>query len=150
MSRRVSTTGARRRRSGFTLVEVIVTSMLVAVAVTGIYGGISALTAAQYHAQTADLLQRLAAEKLNDVSILSDPSADGANGDFTDRGYPNITWSLDEEASGTTNLDQVTVTVTEGKISQALTTMMYIAPATGTSGSGGTAGTGAATGGTAP
>lgn len=147
MSKRAFTTRKRRKQSGFTLLEVMVTSLLVAVAVTGIYGAISSLTAAQYHAQTADLLQRLAAEKINDVRILSDPSSDGTNGDFTDRGYPNITWSLDEQASGTTNLDQVTVTVTEGKDTQSLTTMMYIQPATGTSGSGSTSGTGGTTGG---
>lgn len=133
------TTRRRRRQTGFTLVEVVVTALLVAIAVVGVFGGISSLTASQYHAQTADLLQRLAAEKLGDVAILSAPSADGTSGDFSDRGYPNITWSLIDQPSGTTNLDQVTVTTTQGRDSQILTTMIYVPPATST-GSGGATG----------
>lgn len=132
----------RRSRHGFTIVEVLVTSVLVAVAVVATMGGIRSIMNAQSKAQTADLLQRLASEKLDDSRYLSSPDANGTSGDFSDRGYPDISWSMAVQAAGVTNLDQVTVTATRGNDSQALTTMMYVAPATTTTttGAGGTGG----------
>ena len=81
---------------GFTLVEVLVATLLVAVAVTGVMSGISALTLAQSRARDADLLQRLAAQKINDLSILADPTTVGSSGDFSDRKLPGCDlWSAD-------------------------------------------------------
>ncbi|HEX5322390.1 MAG TPA: prepilin-type N-terminal cleavage/methylation domain-containing protein [Capsulimonadaceae bacterium] len=122
----------RRSRCGFTLIEVLVTSVLVTVAVVATMGGIRTIMATQSKAQTADLLQRLASEKLDDSRYLSSPDANGTSGDFTDRGYPDITWNMQVQAAGVTNLDQVTVTATRGSDSEELTTMMYAAPATTT------------------
>jgi prepilin-type N-terminal cleavage/methylation domain-containing protein len=136
----------RRSKSGFTIVEVLVTSVLVAVAVVATMGGIQSIMRAQTKAQTADLLQRLAAEKLDDSRYLSSPDANGTSGDFSDRGYPGITWSMQVQAAGIANLDQVTVTASQGNDSQQLTTMMYIPPATTATGASGTGGTGAAGG----
>jgi Tfp pilus assembly protein PilV len=126
--RRVRTSA---RVASFTLVEVMVATMLVAVAVMGVFGGIKALGAADARARSADLLQGLAAEKLNDVKILSDPGADGNQGDFSDRGYPGVTWTVDAQPSGATNVDQVTVTASQGRESQSLTTLTFVRPLTG-------------------
>ena len=129
----------RKSPRGFTLVEVLVTTVLVAVAIVGVLGGIRAIRDADAKAQTADLLQRLASEKINDVRLLQDPSTGGTDGDFTDRGYPDVSWALQETASGVTDLTQITVTVTRGKDSQALTTLLFVRPQAGTA----TTGTGA-------
>ena len=66
------------------------------------------------------------------MKLLQDPNTGGTEGDFSDRGYPDITWALQETDSGVTNLTQITVTVTRGKESQALTTLLYVRPQTGT------------------
>jgi type II secretion system protein I len=138
-SRPVVTTNynMRRARNGFTLVEVLVTTVIVAIAVVGVMGAISSTTAVQASAKDALFLQSLANEKLNDLRILQDPSTAGSTGDFSDRGYPDIIWTADVVPSNTANLDQVTITVTKGKESQVITTLMYVLPAAGT-----TAGTG--------
>jgi prepilin-type N-terminal cleavage/methylation domain-containing protein len=130
----------RKSKYAFTLVEVMVTAVLITVALVGLYQGISAMDNARAYAVKSDLLQRLAIEKLSDVSLLQDPSSNGGSGDFSDRGYPNITWSLTEASTNVTNLDDVSVTVTEGKQAQSVSTQMYVAPvgtSTGAATSGG-------------
>jgi prepilin-type N-terminal cleavage/methylation domain-containing protein len=122
----------RKAHHGFTLIEVLVTIVLVTVAIVGVLGGIRSVKAADVKAQTADLLQRLATEKITDLRLLQDPSTGGTTGDFTDRGYPDITWSLEETNTSVTNLNQVTLTVTQGTESQSITTLVYIAPQTTT------------------
>ena len=107
--------------------------MLVAIAVTGVFGGIRALTAADVRAQDADLLQRLASEKMEDVRVNGDPTTYGSQGDFTDRGYLDVTWSMDVQTAGAANVDQVTITATRLRDSQAVTEFVYVPPASTTS-----------------
>jgi prepilin-type N-terminal cleavage/methylation domain-containing protein len=128
----------RKANTGFTLVEVMVTTILLTIALVGTYQGIGAMDTARAYAVKADLLQRLAVEKLSDSELLQDPSANGSSGDFSDRGYPNITWTLTENTTNVTNLDEVSVTATQGKQSQLVTTQMYVAPV-GTTGTASTA-----------
>ncbi len=119
-------------KRGFTLIEVLVTVVLVSVAVVGVLGGIRSIQAAGARARSADLLQRLVAEKLGDMKLLADPSAGASAGDFADRGYPDITWTAAVEATGMTSLDKVTVTATQGGQEQALTTLIFVRPSGGT------------------
>ncbi len=114
------------------MIEVLVTTVLVGIAVVGVMNGIRSVEATQSKAITADRLIRLAAEKLEDAKILADPADGGTSGDFSDRGYPNTTWELTETTTSVTNLDEITVKVTDGKESQSLDTLIYVAPATGT------------------
>ncbi len=113
------------------MIEVLVTIVLVSIAIVGVMGGIRAIGQASARSRTADLLQRLASEKMNDIRLLSDPSAGSNGGDFSDRGYGDITWSVTTEASGADNVDQVTVTASRGGASQALTTLMFVRPSGG-------------------
>ena len=119
-----------RRRCGFTLVEVLVTAALVSIGVVGTFGAVRAIDAAQVKARTADLLQTLATEKLADLQLLQTPTANGDGGDFSDRGYSDVTWHLDDTATDVTDIDQVAVTVTQGGSSQAITALMFIRPQT--------------------
>jgi len=120
---------SRAVNSGFTLIEVVVTAMLVAIAVVASLGGIRAMQVADGKSRAADLLQRLAAEKMEDVVNTEDPSNSATSGDFADRGYPDITWSLEFQPSSATNVDEVTLTATQGKDSQAIIQYLYVQPA---------------------
>lgn len=124
------TTTKESLATGFTLIEVMVTTMLIAIAVTAVMGGIRSLQVADQHARNMDLLQRLASEKLEDVASASDPATYGTSGDYQDRGYPDATWTVDLEASSAANVSQVTVTARRGKDSEELTQYIYIQPVT--------------------
>jgi type II secretion system protein I len=119
-------------KRGFTLIEVLVTVVLVSIAVVGVLRGIRSIEAAGARARSADLLQRLVAEKVGDLKLLADPSAGANTGDFADRGHPDITWTASVEATGTTSLDKVTVTATQGSQEQALTTLIFVRASGGT------------------
>ena len=119
---------------GFTLVEVLVTTVLVALAIVGVLTALRAVGVAETRVQTADLLQRLAAEKLNDLRLLPDPGQAAGGGDFSDRGYPDVTWKLAVEETDSDALVRVTVTASRAGASQDLTTLMYLRPSTGAAG----------------
>ena len=110
----------------------MVATVVVAIAIVGVLGAIQTQASVQAKAIDAVLLQRLAAEKMNDLRVLQDPSSVTGTGDFSDRQYPDITWTADVETTSTTNLDQVTVTASKGKDSESITTMIYVVPATTT------------------
>jgi type II secretion system protein I len=131
----------RKRKNGFTLVEVLVTAAIVSLALVGVLGAIGSQLRLESSANDAALLQRLANEKLNDLRLQPDPSDAGASGDFSDRNYPDVTWTADVESTSTANLDQVTVTATRGNASQSITTLIYVIPATGTTTTGTTTAT---------
>ena len=114
------------------MIEVLVTVVLVSIALVGVLGGIRSIQAAAARARSADLLQRLASEKVGDIRLLSDPSASGNGGDFSDRGHSDISWTASVETTGTANVDKVTVTAIRGGSSQALTTLMFARPFAGT------------------
>ena len=107
--------------------------MLVGIAVSGVFGGIRAMTKADIKARDTDLLQRLATEKVEDIRVNGDPNTYGTNGDFTDRGYPDITWTMETQTSSTTNVDQVIVTANKAGETQAITEFVYVPPVTGAS-----------------
>lgn len=120
-----------RQPRGFTLVEVLVAVVLVAVALTGVMGGIRALGAADAKARDADLLQRLAAQKLSEMGAVTDPRTTEDSGDFAEQGYPDIEWTMTIEPSGAENVDKIAVTASRGNEEQTLTALVYIRPVTG-------------------
>ncbi len=145
--------GAKRRSGrfgGFTLIEMMVTVLLVGVGIVGVFGGIRALAAAQAKAKMAERLQVLALDKINEIGAVTDPSSAETSGNYADQGEPNATYTVDVETTDTENLDKITVTATEGTERQSLTSLLYVPAATSTSGSsaGSTGATGATGSGT--
>lgn len=118
-------------RRGFTLIELLVTIMLVAVALVGVMGGLRALGQAELKARKADLLQRLAAQKMEEIGVVIDPRSGENGGDFSEQGYPDITWTMDVQPGTEADVDEVTVTATQGADSQSLTGLVFIRPVTG-------------------
>jgi prepilin-type N-terminal cleavage/methylation domain-containing protein len=118
-------------RRGFTLIELLVTIMLVAIALVGVMGGLRALSEADLKARKADLLQKLAAQKLEEIGVVIDPRSGENGGDFSEQGYPDITWTMDVQPGTEADVDQVTITATQGADSQSLTGLVFIRPTTG-------------------
>jgi prepilin-type N-terminal cleavage/methylation domain-containing protein len=129
--------GGGRGRNAFTLVEVLVTVALVSVALVGVMGGIASLTKADIRAQDAVLLQQLANQKLHEIAQTTDPRTAETTGDFTEQGYPSITWEQTLEPSSTENVDVLSVTTTKNnktnngnEQTQTLAELVYVPPVT--------------------
>ena len=105
----------RRRRAGFTLIEMIIAAILLVVGVAGALGAIGASTRTAAYAdqiQTAALLaQRQMAETASQPSTLS--AGGDQEGTFDDP-YSNYHWKQSVESTDYPNLFKVTVTVTWG------------------------------------
>ena len=134
MAKRRSATTVRRVHRAFTLVEMLVTILLVGLALAGVFGGIRSLTVAEVRAREADLLQRLCAQKLSEMGTVTDPRTAETSGDFSDEGYANVTWTVEVEPSGSLNVDQVIVTATRNDETQTLTGLVFVRPLAGSAG----------------
>ena len=118
-------------RRAFTLVEMLVATFLVMVAVTGVMGGIRALAAADTKGREAELLQRLAMSKMNEIGVTISTTDTAGSGTFEAQGYPNITWVTSLTTTSTTNIDQLTVDVTGGGVKRTLKQLVYVKPISG-------------------
>ncbi len=119
-------------RKGFTLIELMVTTVVVGVGLAGVMAGIRAIGVADVKARTADTLQQLAAQKLAEVRTSSDIANASTSGDFSDQGYSDINYQVDVQPSGTDNIDEVKVTVTQNNDTQTLTEFLFVPPTTTT------------------
>jgi prepilin-type N-terminal cleavage/methylation domain-containing protein len=118
------------KQRGFTLIEVLVAMTLVTVTVIGVMGGIQSIGRADAKARTADLLQRLAKEKMGELGSVIDLTSADDHGDFTDQGHSDCTWTVTIQPSGATNIDRVDVTATRGEENQTLSELMFVRPTT--------------------
>jgi type II secretory pathway pseudopilin PulG len=119
----------RTRQQGFTLVEMVVVIFFVAISLVGVMGGIRAILLTDAKAQRVDLLQRLAAQKMNELTSASDLNNLEQSGNFIEQGYGNIVWSVDNQPSGIENVNQLRVVVTMGNLEQSLTEFVFVRPA---------------------
>jgi type II secretory pathway pseudopilin PulG len=123
-------------------VEALVAVVLVSIGVVGVFGGLHAIEGAQRRMQTAELLQSLAMDEMDQISSITDPTSTDTSGDFTNEGHPDITWTAEVEQENAQNVDKVTVTAKQGSYSQSLVCLLYVAPTTNTVGGGATGNTG--------
>jgi len=118
---------------GFTLIEVLVATVLVAVGVTGTLSALSAMAQSKTRVQQSQLMQKLADDKLAEVIATGDAFNGTASGSFDGTDATGITWSSQDDSTGVENLDAITVTVKKGDREVTASTLIYRAPAaTGT------------------
>lgn len=117
-------------RRAFTLIEVLVAIILVGVAVTGVLGGLRAVGKAEAAIKDGELLQRLGADKADEINATGQATSSGESGDFSDRGYADVEWSYTVEASGETNVDRITLETKKGDAVQTLRWLVYVRPTT--------------------
>ena len=124
---------------GFSLIEAMVASVLVAVGVTSAIRGYAALTKAQAELQERDRMQRLAISKYDELIATGINNA-ATSGDFQDYNESRYKWDLDIETTATTGLDSVQLTVSAVDVTdknQSQVTGLVYVPQTSTTGAGG-------------
>jgi prepilin-type N-terminal cleavage/methylation domain-containing protein len=121
-----------KRRQGFTLVEVMVTSVLVGVALAGAIGALGSLSKADTAARNAELLQRLAVQKLAALRTEGDLRTAETSGDFSTEGYPEADWSLELQTTEDENVQEASITAVRGESQQVMSELVFFPPETTT------------------
>jgi type II secretion system protein I len=111
---------------GFTLIEVLMATALVAIAVVGVMGAIRSVASVEAKQNDADIVQNLACEKLDEMRILANPNSVGLRGDFADRGHPEVSWTADVVDTDYDGLEQITITASLGHTSQSISTLINV------------------------
>lgn len=102
---------AASRRSGFTLVEVVVSVALLSVGIVGVLTGFSAVSRSEVRIRTIERVQRLAVLKYEELVATEQFDTAELSGDFEDVGERGVRWTATVEPSGVENLETLTVTV---------------------------------------
>lgn len=101
-----------RKAKGYTLIEAMVSTVLVTVGLIALIGAYSNLTRNQNIAVQTERMQRLAQDKYGELVATEALQTQALNGDFSDRGEDNYLWQATVAETGTQNLSALTVTVT--------------------------------------
>lgn len=127
----------RRRRlsSGFTLLEALAAVTLLGIGIVGAMTANSQIIRTEDRARQTERLQRLAQGKLAEL-IATGQAATSTSGDFMDQNIQDVTWNLESNTTGITDLDSVRLTV-QGpggdNDKYQLDTLLYVPPTTTTS-----------------
>jgi prepilin-type N-terminal cleavage/methylation domain-containing protein len=100
-----------KRRRGFTLIEVVVATALLAIGIAMGSGALSAMTRTELRVRETEKMNLLAVQKLQELTAYGNINNAQTEGDFEDFGEPNYKWSLEVAPSGTQNVDTVRLTV---------------------------------------
>lgn len=121
-----------RRLSGYTLIEAMVSVVVVGIAVVGCLAALSAMMRSEDRALTTEKMHRLASEKFDEIVATADYVNTSLSGTFEDRGEPGFAWQVDVAPTGESNLEAVTVTVTKesGSLAEPVKVVgvMYVPP----------------------
>jgi prepilin-type N-terminal cleavage/methylation domain-containing protein len=109
MSRTVR--NARSQGRGFTLLEVLVSAVLLGAGIAGVLGAFSVIARGEDRTREIEKMHRLAVDKYNELRATTDQFAANDGGDLSDRGEPNYSWALSVDPTGVQNLDAITVKV---------------------------------------
>lgn len=127
---RARVTSSRFRR-GFTLLEAMVGVVILAIGIVGALTSFGTLIRVEDRARQTERMQRLAQDKLAEL-VATGQAATSSNGDFTEQNEPGYTWNLEVNTSGITDLNAVSLTVTQtgANGSTRLDTLLYVPPVT--------------------
>ncbi len=120
-----------RVRRGFTLVEVLVAMVIVALAMVGAMGAMAGMNRAEVAVLEKDLASRLAHDKLQEIVATESWNVE-TSGSFTDAGVLDYTWSIEVVPTGVEGVTGLRLTVSaQNKRGATLETAVYEPPAEG-------------------
>ncbi|CAN5578900.1 N/A [soil metagenome] len=120
----------RQGRRGFTLIEALVAAVLLAVGVSAVMVALGRQVRTEANVRRREVLSGLAQAKLDELSATSTTQTD-SDGDFSDEGYPDVTWKSTTEDTGVADLQALTLSLTDKGASAAAikaTTLIYTQP----------------------
>ncbi len=118
------------RQSGFSLVEVMVAILILAIAVAGLTGGITTALGSSKESEFQTTAALLAAGQIETLRAESDITDGESDGDFG-QGLPLYRWKRTITASQPDGLHEVTVVVEDARSGKAiydLKTLLFLAP----------------------
>ena len=125
-----------RNRRGFTLVVALVAVILCGVGVVAAMQALASLQKTNINAVHAERLLRLATNKIEEIGVTSSITETPTDGDFSDDGAPDATYNIDIQAGSVDGTYVVTITATDQVTQQSLSTVLFDATTTSTSGTG--------------
>jgi len=101
-----------KNRFGFTLIEVMVATVLLGLGIAMGFSALSSMTKTELRLREKEKMNLLAVQKLDEIMALGDVANQQTDGDFSEFGEPNYKWTMDTQPSGTDNVSTVRVIVT--------------------------------------
>lgn len=118
------------KRQAFTLVEVIVATVILAIGIVSLVGALGGLTRAERAVSDKELITRIANDKLQEL-IATEAWQSEAGGSFDDPNLDDFTWSLEEVNVGIENLTGLNLTVDSSNRGEVtVSTIVFTPPET--------------------
>lgn len=120
------------RKRGYTLIEALVSAVLLAVGIVSGLSAMSNMTRTEGKARETQLFWKIAQEKFDEVRATGDIDFAPVDGTFEEPDRAGISWSVETEPSDVENLTTVRVQVyrtSEGEDSGiTLSTLIFVQP----------------------
>lgn len=129
----MSSARRRHRSRGFTLLEAMAAVVLLGVGIVGAMSANAQVIRVESRARQSERMMRLAQAKLAEL-IATGQAETSTNGDFADQNLPDVTWNLEVNTTGITDLNSATMTVQLQNSDQSyrLDTLLFVPPQTTT------------------
>lgn len=98
-------------RAGFTIVEVLASVALISIGIVASLRTFGALARADAREADTEDMQRLAFRKYDEIVAGGGLTTGALSGDFQDLGESRFVWKARQTATGTGNLDRITVEI---------------------------------------
>lgn len=121
---------SRESRRGFTLLEVLVAGLIVAIGIAALMSGFGALSQSQRRMVERETVERLVHAKLKEL-VATREYETVTEGDFSLEGLEDYTWEVTIEESGIENVQYLQLTVRYGSADRYATaeTLVFTPPA---------------------
>jgi type II secretory pathway pseudopilin PulG len=124
-------------RRAFTLVEAMVAVILCGVGVVAAMQALASLQKTNINAVHSERLLRLASNKIEEIGVTSPVTETPTDGDFSDDGAPDASYKIDVQPGTIDGTYVVTITASDAVSQQSLSTVIFDASSTSTTGTGG-------------
>jgi prepilin-type N-terminal cleavage/methylation domain-containing protein len=99
------------KRRGFTLVEALVSVVIVSVGIGACLGTMGAIARAQSRAADTEEMQRLAVRKYDELTATNASGSSSDQGDFQELGEPRFVWRAQRSSADKAGLDELRIDV---------------------------------------